>query len=73
MTASTPEERWLGGTTGGKYPGRGVDNVRLLLEGKDGILSPPWQITDQGTVHWRLRSHANHFEEIRSWFLAADR
>jgi len=73
MTASTPEERWLGGTTGGKYPGRGVDNVRLLLEGKDGIITPPWRIAAQGTVHWRLRSHANHFEEIRSWFLAADR
>ena len=40
-TSTTPEERWLGGTTGGKYPGRGIDIVRQLLEGKEGILCPP--------------------------------
>ena len=72
-TSTTPEERWLGGTTGGKYPGRGIDIVRQLLEGKEGILVPPWQVIDEGSVRWRLRSHANHFEEIRSRFLTARR
>lgn len=72
-TSATPEERWLGGTTAGKYPGRGIEHVRQLLEGKDNILVPPWQVVAEGNVRWRLRSHANHFEEIRSWFLKAER
>jgi len=72
-TAATPEEHWLGGATSGKYPGRGIDNVRRLLEGVEGIIAPPWQICAEGSVHWRLRTHANHREEIRSLFLAAER
>ncbi|HEY5974890.1 MAG TPA: methyltransferase domain-containing protein [Geobacteraceae bacterium] len=72
-SATTPEERWLGGTTTGPYPGRGIDNVRRLLTGQDSLLVPPWRILAEGSVQWRLRSHANHREEIRSLFLAADR
>jgi hypothetical protein len=72
-TSATPEERWLGGTNGGKFPGRGIDNVRQVLEGKEGILVPPWQVFSEGSVRWRLRSHANHFEEIRSLYLTARR
>lgn len=72
-TANTPEELWLGGMPNGTNSGRGIDNVRLLLEGKQNIISPPWRITRQGSVNWRLRSHRNHFEMIRSEFLAAQR
>lgn len=72
-TANSPEERWLGGTPSGPYAGRGIDNVRALLEGKQKIISPAWQITGQGSVNWRLRSHCNHFEMIRSEYLAAVR
>lgn len=72
-TANTPEDLWLGGTPSGPYSGRGIDNVRALLEGKQKIISPPWQINRQGSVDWRLRSHRNHFEMIRSEFLVAER
>lgn len=67
------EERWLGGTTAGDYPGRGADNVRALLEGKNRLLTPPWQIAAAGAVEWRLRSHCNHTELINSHYLCAAR
>lgn len=72
-TANTPEELWLGGMPNGPNSGRGIDNVRALLEGKQNIITPPWRITQQGSVDWRLRSHRNHFEMIRSELLAAER
>lgn len=72
-TANTPEERWLGGMPSGPNSGRGIDNVRAVLEGKLNILSPPWRISRQGSVDWRLRSHRNHFEMIRSEFMVANR
>jgi len=72
-TANTPEELWLGGKHDGPYPGRGIDNVRELLGGKQKIISPLWRITGHGSVEWRLRSHRNHFEMIRSEFLTAER
>lgn len=72
-TANTPEELWLGGMPCGPNAGRGIDNVRALLEGKQRIIFPPWRISSQGNVNWRLRSHSNHFEMIRSEFLVAER
>ena len=72
-TAAAPEERWLGGTATGKYAGRGVDNVRSLLAGKDSLLVPAWQIAREGSVTWTMRSHTNHHEVIRSEFLVAKR
>jgi len=72
-TANTPEERWLGGMTDGPNAGRGIDNVSALLEGRQKIIAPPWRITGRGSVDWRLRSHRNHFEMIRSEYLTAER
>ena len=72
-TANTPEEAWLGGTERGDYPGRGIDNVRAILAGKGGIIQPPWEIVRQGEVWWKIRSHRNHFELIRSELLVAAR
>ncbi len=72
-TANTPEQHWLGGTIDGPYQGRGLDNVRGLLEGKSGILTPPWRVTREGNVEWRLRTHRNHYEVLRSQLLAAVR
>lgn len=72
-TANAPEELWLGGLSSGPYSGRGIDNVRALLEGKQKIISPAWRINAQGRVNWRLRSHCNHFEMIRSEYLTAVR
>lgn len=72
-TANTPEEKWLGGTDRGPWRGRGMDNVRAILEGKDGIIDPPWTVTREGSFWWKIRSHRNHFELIRSEFLVAER
>lgn len=71
--SAAPEELWLGGTTTGPYKGRGLENVRSLLEGNGKVLSPPWRISRDGSVSWRMRSHCNHFEVIRSEFLVAVR
>lgn len=70
---TTPEERWLGGRSDGDYPGRGIDNLRLLLQGKGGILSPPWEVVAEGAVQWLMRSHCNHREVVTSHYLAAGR
>jgi uncharacterized protein YbaR (Trm112 family) len=72
-TSAAPEERWLGGTTTGKYAGRGLDNVRALLTGKDNVLAPAWKITREGNIAWTMRSHSNHRELINSEFLLAER
>ncbi len=67
------EEDWLGGTNEGPFPGEGVNNVVSLLAGKKGELSPPWKIDKQGHVWWKIRTHRNHFELIRSCFIKASR
>lgn len=69
----TPEDRWLGGTAAGDNSGSGLDNVRALLQGRGGILTPPWRIAASGAVEWRLRSHRNHQELINSQYLIAER
>jgi uncharacterized protein YbaR (Trm112 family) len=71
--SSAPEELWLGGKAGGEYRGAGIDNVRSLLAGKGGILTPPWQISWDGTIPWQIRSHCRHHELITSEFLLAVR
>ena len=72
-TTAAPEEQWLGGTANGPYKGRGRDNVRALLEGKDGILLPAWAITQAGSHAWKMRTHCNHYEVITSEYLVAKR
>lgn len=72
-TDAAPEERWLGGTADGLYSGRGLDNVRALLEGKNKVLTPPWTIGRSGSVAWRMRTHCNHYEVITSHYLLAAR
>lgn len=70
---AAPEELWLGGTAAGTYQGRGVDNVRLLLEGKGKVLMPPWAVDASGSIAWKLRTHRNHHEVITSEYLLASR
>lgn len=70
---NAPENKWLGGKMMGSYSGKGLDNVRSLLEGLDRILVPPWKISQSGNVEWKMRSHSNHHELIRSQFLVAKR
>jgi SAM-dependent methyltransferase len=68
-----PRERWLGGRTSGRFAGRGLDNVRGLLQGQFGLIAPPWRIENSGEAAWTIRTHDNHSEQIRSHFLAATR
>lgn len=69
----TGKENWLGGKQNGDYSGRGMDNVSSLLEGKDGIIQPRWETGQRGHVWWKIRTHTNHFELIRSCYLKASR
>ncbi len=71
--SASPEERWLGGKSSGDYPGRGAENVRSLLQGRGGVIAPPWRIAASGCVEWRMRSHSNHHELISSQYLLASR
>jgi hypothetical protein len=72
-TEVAPEEDWLGGKPKGHFPGRGKDNIIALLEGKIGPLSPVWKVDAQGHIWWKIRTHSNHFEMIRSCFIKASR
>jgi SAM-dependent methyltransferase len=71
--SSAPKELWLGGRRVGPFTGRGLDNVRSLLEGGRGLIDPPWRILSGGEAVWVLRTHANHSERISSHFLEAVR
>jgi len=66
-------KNWLGGKTRGKYSGSGWENLGEILEGGREGLSPPWSISARGSLWWKIRTHRNHFELIRSWFLKARR
>lgn len=67
------EEDWLGGTETGDYAGFGRDNIKKLLVDSAGPLRPAWKLAGEGSVWWKIRSHRNHFELIRSCFLRAER
>ncbi len=68
-----PPSQWLGGTEEGEFAGRGHDNVMALLEGRLGKLSPTWQVQDHGKIRWKIRTHSNHYESIRSCYVKAIR
>ena len=68
-----PEAEWLGGTEEGPFAGHGRENIGTLLRGQNGILMPPWDIEEEGHVWWKIRTHANHYELIRSCFIKAAR
>lgn len=64
---------WLGGTSAGPYPGRGLENVMDLLRGELNGFSPSWKIEKRGHVWWKIRTHSNHYEQIRSLYVKAVR
>lgn len=72
-TEVAAEKDWLGGTTKGRYAGRGINNLKNLLQNHDNHLKSAWIINQQGQVWWKIRTHSNHFELIRSCYLKADR
>lgn len=67
------EQHWLGGKTSQPFAGRGLDNITALLRGDQQALRTAWQIEQQGHVWWKIRTHANHFELIRSCYVKARR
>lgn len=69
----TGTEHWLGGKTVPPFAGRGLDNIGALLRGEHGQLKGIWQVEQRGHVWWKIRTHANHFELIRSCYLKARR
>ncbi|MFZ5797338.1 MAG: Trm112 family protein [Desulfobulbaceae bacterium] len=67
------ETQWLGGMTDGPFAGRGLANIVSLLAGDAHRLPPRWRISSSGEVWWKIRTHANHFELIRSCYVKARR
>jgi SAM-dependent methyltransferase len=68
-----PEHNWLGGRKQGPYASRGQERIMDLLTGEDGFPGPPWVIEAQGHFWWNIRTHANHYEHIRSCYVKAKR
>jgi uncharacterized protein YbaR (Trm112 family)/ubiquinone/menaquinone biosynthesis C-methylase UbiE len=67
------KEDWLGGLESGPFAGYGLQNIAAMLQDQGGPLAPPWIIQNQGQVWWKIRTHSNHFELIRSCWVKASR
>jgi len=67
------EEEWLGGKTSGRFAGRGLDNVMSLLQDGGNGMPHAWSISSHGHVWWKIRTHSNHYEQIRSCYVKASR
>jgi len=72
-TEAAPIEEWLGGKVDGPFAGKGLANVKALLADDQGELAPAWRLDETGSVWWKIRTHSNHFELIRSCFVHASR
>jgi len=67
------EKHWLGGQRKGGCSGRGLKNIMALLKGKHKRLLPAWRVETHGYIWWKIRTHSNHFEQIRSCYVKASR
>ena len=67
------EQNWLGGTHDGPYSGNGMDNIMGILNGSKNGFRPRWHIEKHGHIWWKIRTHQNHFELIRSCYVKANR
>lgn len=72
-TEAAPVDEWLGGKPEGPYAGKGLANVAALLAGGRDDLGPAWQVGEPDSVWWKIRTHTNHYELIRSCFIHACR
>lgn len=72
-TEAAPVDQWLGGVSDGRYAGQGLANVARLLTDCRGALVPVWKVNESGSVWWKIRTHCNHYELIRSCFVHASR
>jgi len=68
-----PEQNWLGGQKQGPYQARGQEHLLKLLVGESNLLHPVWSIESYGSLWWKIRTHANHYEQIRSCYIKAVR
>ncbi|MFC1895098.1 methyltransferase domain-containing protein [Thermodesulfobacteriota bacterium] len=71
-TVSSPEH-WLGGVQNGHKNYRGIDNVVDYFRGKDEVFNPPLEITNKGSVPWKIRKTENLWEHINSQFVVGAR
>jgi ubiquinone/menaquinone biosynthesis C-methylase UbiE/uncharacterized protein YbaR (Trm112 family) len=71
-TVSTPD-LWIGGTYNGHYNGRGLDCMRRIVTGENGVFIPPMDIIENGHVAWKIRKTENLWEHITSQFLVGTR
>jgi uncharacterized protein YbaR (Trm112 family) len=72
-TEAAPVKEWLGGKADGTFAGKGLANVAELLADGQSELAPAWQVDAPGSVWWKIRTHSNHYELIRSCFVHASR
>jgi uncharacterized protein YbaR (Trm112 family) len=70
---AAPVAEWLGGTIEGRFSGKGLTNIAALLGEKQGDLAPHWRVCEPGSVWWKIRTHSNHYELIRSCYVHASR
>ncbi len=68
-TDVAPVEEWLGGKAEGRYAGKGLANIAALLSDGRWELAPAWQVSEPGEVWWKIRTHSNHYELIRSRYV----
>ena len=72
--AVSDPEHWLGGRVSGNGSGlRGMDNVIHYMWGKRDIFNPPMEITEKGSVTWKIRKTENLWEHINSQFVVGIR
>lgn len=64
-----PVDEWLGGKAEGRYAGKGLANIAALLSDGGGDLVPTWRAGERGEVWWKIRTHSNHYELIRSLYV----
>nr|VFJ90987.1 MAG: Methyltransferase domain-containing protein [Candidatus Kentron sp. H]VFJ92004.1 MAG: Methyltransferase domain-containing protein [Candidatus Kentron sp. H]VFJ98586.1 MAG: Methyltransferase domain-containing protein [Candidatus Kentron sp. H] len=72
-TEAADIDQWLGGKKDGPYAGKGLDNVIRLLKEEETMPGPPWRVEETGGLWWKIRTHTNHYELIRSCFVKASR
>ncbi len=72
-TEASEVDNWLGGQDEGPFAGKGIDNISNLLRDGDNGLGPAWQVEEPGHVWWKIRTHSNHYELIKSCFIKASR
>ncbi len=66
-------DQWLGGRREGPYRGKGLDNIADILTTPHDSIASQWQVTATGHTWWKIRTHSNHYELIKSCYLRAAR